>query len=166
MMNVDHILKELNSHEVACILIGGMNFLLRHAPVVTFDIDIWIEDTDENVDRCERALAALGAEWGEADDDWGPVAAKKPRWLRRQTLFCLTSPYGSIDVFRAVKGLESWTTCRGQAYRGETALGTPYWGLSDNDMLRSQTVLDENEQKQQRIQTLQTALNKARLDRG
>ena len=33
-MNVDHILKTLNAHEVAYLLIGGMNFLLRHAPVL------------------------------------------------------------------------------------------------------------------------------------
>ena len=165
-MNVDHILRELNGHDVACILIGGMNFLLRHAPIVTFDVDIWVEDTEENLDRCEKALAALRAEWGAADDDWGPVAAKQPGWLRRQVLFCLTSPHGSIDVFRAVKGLESWATCRGRAYKGETALGTPYWGLSDEDMLRSQTVLDAHEQNQQRVRMLQTALNQASPDRG
>jgi len=165
-MNVDQILRELNGHGVAYILIGGMNFLLRHVPIVTFDVDLWIEDTEENLDRCERALVALRAEWGEADADWGPVAAREPGWLLRQSLFCLTSPYGSVDVFRAVKGLESWAACRSRAYRGETALATPYWGLSDEDMLRSQTALDANEQNQQRIRALKIALNEKRLDRG
>ena len=166
MMNVDTMLQQLNGHQVAYLLIGGMNFLLRHAPRVTFDVDVWIEDSEENLDRCETALAALGAEWGQADDDWGPVAGKEPGWLRCQAMFCMTSPHGSIDVFRAVKGLESWPACRGRAYRGKTALGTPYWGLSDEDMLRSQTILDANEQDQQRIQALQAAIDKARLDRG
>jgi hypothetical protein len=166
MMNVDHILREFNERRVAYILIGGMNFLLRHAPVLTFDIDFWIEDSPENVGRCEKALGALDAEWGASDDDWGPVAAKQPGWLLRQSLFCLTTPCGSIDVFRTVKGLESWAICQTRAYRGETAAGTPYRGLSDEDMLQSQTALDEMEQKQQRIQTLQAALNKKRLHGG
>ncbi len=166
MINVDHVLCELNGHEVAYLLIGGMNFLLRHAPIVTFDVDVWIEDSGENLDRCERALAALQAEWGEGDDDWGAVADKKPGWLRRQGLFCLTSPYGSIDVFRAVSGLESWGDCRGRAYQSETAAGTAYYGLCDEDMLRSQTALDAGEQKLQRIQALQAALNQARPNHG
>ena len=164
-MNIDSILREFNGNEVAYILIGGMNFLLRHAPILTFDVDIWIEDSAANRDQCEKALGLLGAEWGATDDDWGPVTAKQPGWLLRQMLFCLTSPSGSIDVFRAVKGLESWVVCRERAYHGETAKGVPYWGLSDEDMLRSQTALDQNEQKQQRIQTLQEKLNHERLDR-
>lgn len=54
-MNVDHILATFSKHNVASILIGGMNFLLRHAPVLTYDVDLWIEDTPENLDRCARA---------------------------------------------------------------------------------------------------------------
>jgi hypothetical protein len=158
MMNVDDILREFNNHGVDCILIGGMNFLLRHAPVLTFDIDLWIEDSAENRSRCEGALAALAAEWGATDADWGPVANRRPGWLLQQTLFCLTSPSGSIDVFRAVCGLDSWSDCRRRAYPGQTAGGTPYWGLCDEDMLRSQTALDEKEQKRQRIETLRAAL--------
>ena len=146
-MNIDNILREFNDNQVAYILIGGMNFLLRHAPILTFDIDIWIEDSAENRDRCEKALGSLDAEWGATDDDWGAVTAKPPGWLLRQMVFCLTSPSGSIDVFRAVKGLESWALCRNRAYPGKTSQGVPYWGLSDEDMLRSQTALDQSEQK-------------------
>jgi hypothetical protein len=166
MMNVDDVLRKLNDHEVAYILIGGMNFLLRHAPVLTFDVDIWIEDSAENQGRCEKVLGSLCAEWGATDDDWGPVAAKPPGWLLRQAIFCLTSPSGSIDVFRAVKGLESWAVCRERAYRGETAKGTSYWGLSDEDMLRSQMALEQHEQKPQRIQALQEKLKQEECDRG
>ena len=45
-MNVEHILRVMQRHQVAFILIGGMNFLLRHQPVVTFDVDFWIELQD------------------------------------------------------------------------------------------------------------------------
>jgi len=111
-MNIDHILSTLNKHEVAYVLIGGMNFLLRHAPVLTYDVDVWIDDEPANRERCETALSELQAEWGPSDNDWIPVAARKPGWLETQALYCLMSPYGAIDVFRSVKGLECWTTPR------------------------------------------------------
>jgi hypothetical protein len=47
------------------------NFLLRHEPVLTYDVDLWIDDTAENGRRCEMALAALGAEWARTDTHWG-----------------------------------------------------------------------------------------------
>ena len=46
-MNVDQILETFNRGGVAYILIGGMSFLLRRAPVLTYDVDVWIEDTLE-----------------------------------------------------------------------------------------------------------------------
>ncbi len=160
-MNVDHILATLGEHEVAFILIGGMNFLLRHAPVLTYDVDLWIEDTPENLDRCERALADLQAEWGASDDDWEPVAEKRSGWLSRQSVFCLTSPYGAIDVFRSVRGLDPWTVCRGRARAEWTASGVGYLGLSDEDMLASQEALAEGERKPDRIRTLRDSLRRA-----
>ena len=157
-MNTDHILSTLNKHEVAYVLIGGMNFLLRHAPVLTYDVDVWIDDEPANRERCETALSELQAEWGPSDNDWVPVAARKPGWLETQALYCLISPYGAIDVFRSVKGLESWTTCRDRAQSERTPAGTAYLGLSDADMLRCQLVLDRGQQKPERIRVLSKAL--------
>ena len=34
-MNIDRILTELNHHGVRYLLIGGVNFMLRHKPVLT-----------------------------------------------------------------------------------------------------------------------------------
>ena len=157
-MNTDHILSTLNRHEVAYMLIGGMNFLLRHAPVLTHDVDVWIDDEPANREHCEKALCELQAEWGQSDADWGPVAARKPGWLAVQGLHCLLSPHGAIDVFRSVKGLESWTTCRDAAQPERTPAGTAYLGLSDADMLRCQMVLDQGLQKLDRIRALRKAL--------
>ena len=52
-MNVDRILAAMRDHSVRCLLIGGMNYLLRHEPVLTYDVDLWIEDTEANRRRCE-----------------------------------------------------------------------------------------------------------------
>jgi len=39
-VNVDEILRILHAENVYCLLIGGMNFLLRHLPELTFDVDL------------------------------------------------------------------------------------------------------------------------------
>ena len=160
-MNVDLILETLNRHQVAYLLIGGMNFLLRHAPILTYDVDVWIEDTPENRRRCEQALGELQAEWGASDDDWGPVADKPAGWLGSQPLFCLTSPHGPIDVFRSVKGLGPWAASRAKARTSETGRGVAFVGLSDADMLKSQMALPEAERNQDRIRALKKALTQA-----
>jgi hypothetical protein len=54
-MDVDHFLATLNRRDVSYLLIGGVNFLLRHEPVSTYDIDIWIDDTPEDRSECETA---------------------------------------------------------------------------------------------------------------
>ena len=64
-----------------------MNFLLRHKPVLTFDVDIWIEDSEPNRKRCERVLAQLDAEWGRSDQDWRPVSPPCARLARRAVGF-------------------------------------------------------------------------------
>lgn len=157
-MNVDHILQSLNEREVAYLLIGGVNFLLRHAPVLTFDVDLWIEDVEDNRRCCERALAELEAAWGVTDADWGPVIDKQPGWLDRQRVFCLNSPHGAIDIFRTVAGLDGWQQSRDQAIEEQTAAGVPYWGISDEDMLRCQYALDEPQRNGERIKTLEAAI--------
>jgi len=72
-MNVDHILDTMNAEGVEYLLIGGMNFLLRHQPVLTDDVDLWICDTDANRARSERALIRLAAAWGTTLKDWKPA---------------------------------------------------------------------------------------------
>ena len=63
-MNINDILQTFNASEVEYLLIGGMNFLLRHEPVLTYDIDFWIWDTAANLARCDTALRQLDAAWG------------------------------------------------------------------------------------------------------
>jgi hypothetical protein len=157
---IDAILQALNDNGVRYILIGGVNFLLHHQPIATFDVDFWIEDSDENRARCHTALAALGASWGPDDEEWRNVKDLPADWLAWQGVFCLTSPLGSIDLFRAVKGLGSWSDSRQRARTGVTANGTPYVGLSDEEMLQCQLALSEEERKLDRVRVLQAVLKR------
>src|ERR1051325_10476807 len=90
-MDISAILAAFNSHSVDYLLIGGANILLRHYGPTTQDVDIWIDDQAPNRRRCEQALAALRAEWGESDETWELVSNKRPGWLDRQGAYCLIS---------------------------------------------------------------------------
>jgi len=161
-MNVDTILDALNRHGVDYLLIGGMNFMLRHQPILTYDLDIWIDDSPDNRRRCETALAELQAQWGATDDAWGPVADLPHDWLAAQDVFCLSSPHGAIDIFRNVEGLDDWKSSWDNGIDESTSTGVPYRGLSDEDMLGCQLALDVGLQKQERIRHLRDAIDKKR----
>lgn len=158
-MNVDHILRTVGDCGVEYLLIGGMNFLLRHEPVLTYDIDFWIRDTAANRARCDAALQKLDAAWGPTEQDWRPVAAQ-PGWLERQEVFCLTSSSGAIDIFRTVKGLHSWAECNARAHAGRTAGGVPYRGLCDEDMLACQLALPPAHRRRSRVEALERVLGR------
>lgn len=153
-MNVDRILMEFNNAEADYILIGGMNFLLRHLPELTFDVDLWVADSQDNRQRVNRALRALNAEWGSTDANWKPVP-DDGNWLLRQTVFCLTTDSGAVDIFREVRGLEGrYAECRNDSIPSQTGAGVPFRGLSDAHMLETQMALEEKDRKQNRIAVL------------
>lgn len=161
-MNVDAILSAFADSNAKYILIGGMNFFLRHEPWSTFDVDLWIDDTPANKACVARALHALKAEWGRTEQDWKPVVPDAS-WMVGQGCFCLTSPFGAIDIFLDVHGLEGkFEECYNRAVRTATLAGTPYVALADIDMLRCQEALPEGLQRTDRIRVLKSKLNHGR----
>jgi len=157
-MHVDAILDSFARHEVDAILIGGMNFLLRHEPVLTFDVDFWVSNDEANLARVAKALRALEAKWGKTEGDWGPVS-EDPAWLRSQAVFCLTSPHGAIDIFRAVEGLAGqYEACKTRSSEERTPNGAFYRSLSDQDMLACQLALPESLRRLDRTRYLKDLL--------
>ena len=153
-MNVDEILNQMNAQAVDYLLIGGMNFLLRHTPELTFDVDLWVRDTPGNLPRVNDALRQLGAAWGPSEQHWLPVS-EDWHWLERQPVFCLTTGHGALDIFREVHGLEGrYEECRAAATAAATASGVPYRGLSDQHMLACQESLPVAERKLRRMEIL------------
>lgn len=160
-MNVDEILQTLADEQVDYLLIGGMNFLLRHLPELTFDVDLWVRDDADNLPRLNRALRRLGAQWGRTEAAWAPVPDDW-RWLRTQGLFCLTTLHGALDLFRDVRGLEGrYAECRARGLPARTATGVPYLGLSDEDMIACQEALPPAERHPHRLEVLRAALRRA-----
>ena len=105
-------------------------------------------------------LEVLGASWGPDDESWQNVRDLPANWMTWQGVFCLVSRFGSIDLFRSVQGLASWSESRQRAKSGLTATRIPYVGLSDEDMLQCQLALSEEERKLDRVRILQKVLNK------
>jgi hypothetical protein len=157
-MNVDRMLQEFNAAGADYLLIGGMNFLLRHLPELTFDVDFWVEDSAGNLANVNAALRALGASWGPTEELWRLVPETSV-WLDSQTVFCLTTEFGALDIFRDVRGLEGrYAECKQSGVQARTASGVSYVGLSDQHMLESQLALEEKDRKQNRIAVLRRAL--------
>jgi len=157
-MNIDGMLATLLEWRGEFLLLGGVNFMLRHQPVLTYDLDVWVRPTAANLRRCEKALAALQAEWGRTESDWRPVAGRRPGWLGGQAVYCMICAGGALDVFLQVRGLGAWPSSRAVSVEVKTAAGIVCRGLSDRDMLRCQEALPDNERKADRIRTLRQAL--------
>jgi hypothetical protein len=161
-MNVDQILQALNDEQVDYLLIGGMNFLIRHLPELTFDVDVWVRDDAENLSRLNRGLQRLGAAWGRTESEWRPVSDDW-RWLQTQAVFCLTTQAGAVDVFRDVAGLEGqYGLCKQRGVPTRTAAGVSFVGLSDRDMLTCQEALPVGQRKVRRMEILREALARAK----
>jgi hypothetical protein len=159
MMNINRIFETMNRHGVRYLLIGGMNFMLRHAPMIlTYDVDLWIDDVAINWQNCELALAELNAQWGKTDESWKHVKEMQPGWLEQQSMFCLTTEHGAVDIFRSVAGLDNWQSSWDRGISGALSTGTAYRALSDEDMLRCQMALPEGLQKKSRIETLRAQI--------
>lgn len=157
-MNVDLILSTFNAHNADFILIGGMNFFIVHQPVVTFDVDLWIADTEANHVATHAALAELLAEvsFSPKGDDWRRLRPEEsPAWLVRQSVHCLFTSHGPVDVFRHVPGLEDgYAALRDQCPIRQTPSGVPFRSLNDELMIRCQLALPENLRKLDRMRAL------------
>jgi hypothetical protein len=160
-LNIEAILTALNNGGVRYLLIGGANFMIRHVPLLTYDVDVWVEDNDENLARLGKTLNALKAEWGPTEQTWQVVPADW-KWLTRQTVFCMTTPIGALDVFREVRGLEQqFEACYARSVEVKLPTGIAFRALCDEDMLGSQLALSPHEQNQVKIETLKTAIANA-----
>ncbi len=158
-MNPERILSSFHERKVDCILIGGMNFLLRHQPVLTFDVDFWVRDNPDNLHKVNEALRDLGGAWGSSEETWNPVPGDA-QWLTKQFVFCLTTDHGAVDIFREVHGLPDFDACWQRSSVRQTEAGTPFRSLSDEDMLACQLALNERERRLDRVAYLQNLLKK------
>ena len=53
----------LNQYEVEYIVVGGYAVIIRGYSRSTGDIDIWVNKTEENFIKLQKAIKAFGAQW-------------------------------------------------------------------------------------------------------
>jgi plasmid maintenance system antidote protein VapI len=57
----EDMLALLNEHQVRYLIIGGLAFIFHAKPRYTKDMDLWVEGTEQNITRANRALAEFGS---------------------------------------------------------------------------------------------------------
>ncbi len=155
-LNFDYqtVFRVLNEHSVRYLLIGGLNYFLRHKPVTTQDIDVLVDTTGDNLTRCEGALSALHAEWGRVDAEWTLTSQKPAGWLSGQAVFCLLTPQAPLDVFLSVPGIPSFAKADANSVNIATNDGIQVRCLSTEDLLACQLALPENMRRLDRVRHL------------
>lgn len=148
------VFSSMNRNNVSYLLVGGLNYFLAHKPVATQDIDLLVCDTQANRAACECALIELGAEWGRRDDDWGSVKSKRAGWLWGQSVFCLLTQFGPVDIFFSLPGISSYLEAEQRATSFDISENLRIRLISARDLLNCQLALPEIYRKQERIQHL------------
>ena len=116
-LDAARLLKMLNDHDVAYVVIGGFAMLAHNATRATKDIDIVPDPDPANLDRLWSALTSLEAsplpmvdfgaeemplEWTRDSLDYGG------NWI-------LATRVGRLDILQYVAGVEGYDQLRGNA---------------------------------------------------
>lgn len=57
----EDMLALLDEHNVRYLIIGGLAFIFHAKPRYTKDMDLWVENTDANIELANKALVAFGS---------------------------------------------------------------------------------------------------------
>jgi hypothetical protein len=156
--NYRRVMMEMNRNHVSFLLVGGLNYFLAHKPVSTQDIDLLIENSATNRLACEQALIALGAEWGKRDEDWEPVKEKRSGWLWGQSVFCLLTTSGPVDVFLSLPGIPSYSEAMKRSLLHSIEEDLQINLISAYDLLQCQLAIPESNRKIERMRHLREIL--------
>ena len=132
-MDVEHILRILNSHSVEYVVLG-MAGLMPHSGVpVTSNLGILIADTPENRTELNFALQDLGCHSSPSENIWKAVEDDHA-WLEEKSVHALTCPHGTLEIFRKLKGIEDgFEACKSRASILLMLDGEMYYSLSTED---------------------------------
>ena len=61
VQDFEDLLSGLARHRVRYLIVGGLAFIYHAKPRYTKDMDIWVDGSDRNIERTNRALAEFGS---------------------------------------------------------------------------------------------------------
>lgn len=131
------ICRELNSHGVKYVVIGGFAAAVHGSPLPTEDIDIVPAGDEDNLERLGRALAAIGARIRTAT---GPIATRLdgPFLAAMPVMLNLTTAYGDLDLtFRPAGPLHNFSEWSAGAGQTDIAIGVPILVAALDDVIAS-----------------------------
>lgn len=102
MTDFETLLRELTSHHVSFIVIGGLAAIVRGSAHFTQDLDIVYRRSDENLDRLVNALSRLQPYLRGAPAGLPFVWDRQT--LKRGLNFTLTTSVGMIDLLGEIPG--------------------------------------------------------------
>jgi hypothetical protein len=100
------ILKRLNEHEVAYVLVGGMACVIHGSQVVTQDVDICAPLTLENLRKLHTALQSLHPRF-RMTRELRPLPQNPEELEKFQNLYLLTD-LGQLDVLSEIAGIGNY----------------------------------------------------------
>jgi hypothetical protein len=99
------VLRALKQHGVEFVLVGGQASQVHGAERRTFDLDICVRWTPENLDRMGNVLVELDAGLRLADmDEPFPVPHRDAEFLENMEISTWRSSRGDVDVLRGIPG--------------------------------------------------------------
>lgn len=92
-------IKALNDQQVKYVLVGGMAVIIHGHARVTGDMDLWVEQTEKNYKRLERAFMQFGLSMFD-------MTLNKFLAVDENDVFSFGRNPVGIDIMTAVKGLD------------------------------------------------------------
>ncbi|MCL4783390.1 MAG: hypothetical protein KJZ70_10180 [Bryobacterales bacterium] len=119
-------IESLNQHGVEFLVVGAFAVGFHARPRETSDLDVWLQTSEENLDRAWRALASFGFSLERSPDE--PL-------LKYGEVLQLGYPPNRIDLLTSISGVDfesAW------AHRVEGILfGRTVWFISLDDLVRN-----------------------------
>lgn len=122
----EELFRSLRSRGVRALVVGGYAFAFHAKPRFTKDIDVWIETSEENVERLLGALEDFG---------FGELGLTAEDFLQPGRFVQLGFPPNRIDLMTSVPGVEfegAWERRVEDFYGGERVAY-----LGREDLIRS-----------------------------
>ena len=134
MTNFETLLRELVSHDVSFIVIGGVAGLVHGSARVTYDLDVVYDRSRENLDRVVAALAGLKPYLRGAPPGLPFIWDRKT--LERGMNFTFVTSLGEIDLLGEMTGGGSYTDLAPHATEVEL-YGSKCLCLTLNQLIRA-----------------------------
>lgn len=135
------IIRVLATHDVDCVLIGGLAAVLHGSPATTNDADVMPDVSDENLARLASALQELDARLRVSSEPDGVAFEPHPALLATMTTLNTTSRFGDLDVTFSPAGVDDYESLKRAATEFDID-GSRILVASLDDIIRSKEAAD------------------------